>query len=54
MVGELPIASTQNTWAMRWSSYGNPSLAAAAPITLAVWVGGSHYVTARAVAHIAP
>jgi hypothetical protein len=53
MVGELPITNMQNTWAMRWSSYGNPSHAAAAPITLTVWVGGSHYVTARAEARIA-
>jgi hypothetical protein len=54
MVGELPITAIQNTWAMRWSSYGSPSPAAAVPITLTVWVGGPHYVTARAEALIAP
>lgn len=54
MMSELPRDSVRNTWAMRWFSYASPLQGAAAPVTLTVWVGGPHYVTARAEAQIAP
>jgi hypothetical protein len=51
-LGEVPSA-TGDAWAERWSQMGSPSMLAAGPATLTVWVGGPHYVTSRAEAIVA-
>ena len=55
MMGEPAPSITGDTWAVRWSQYGDPALARGTdPVMLTVWVGGPHYVTARAEARINP
>lgn len=51
MTSGLPSA-TGDAWAMRWTQMGGPVLPASGAATLTVWVGGPHYVTARAEATI--
>jgi hypothetical protein len=53
MMGEMP-AGAGDAWAMRWAQSGATPLVQANPVTLKVWVGGPHYVTARAEAQINP
>jgi hypothetical protein len=55
MMGEPAPSITGDTWAVRWSQYGDPALARGTdPVMLTVWVGGPHYVSARAEARINP
>ena len=55
MMGERAPSITGDIWAERWSQSGDPALARGTdPVTLSVWVGGPHYVTARAEARINP
>lgn len=50
-IGERPVV-TGGAWAMRWTQLGSPSVVTTSPATLTVWVGGPHYVTARAEASV--
>jgi hypothetical protein len=53
--GRAPPSITGDTWAVPWSQYGDPALARDTdPVTLSVWFGGPHFVTARAEARINP
>ena len=55
MMGERAPSITGDIWAERWSQSGDPALARGTDaVTLSVWVGGPHYVTARAEARINP
>lgn len=55
MLGEPAPSLTGDTWAVRWSRYGDPALTRGNdPVTLSVSVAGPHYVTARAVTRINP
>jgi hypothetical protein len=47
-----PPSATGDAWAMRWTQLGSPSVVGSSPATLTVWVGGPHYVTARAEASV--
>jgi len=52
MTSGLPSA-TGEAWAMRWTQLSSPSPLESGPATLTIWVGGPHYVTARAEATVA-
>ena len=47
VTGDLPSAAGA-AWVMRWTQLGLASLLDSGPATLTLWVGGPHYVTARA------
>jgi hypothetical protein len=49
MMGSGIPGGTGDAWAQRWSGTGSPSMVqSATPVTLTLWVGGPHYVTAQA------
>jgi hypothetical protein len=50
-MGERP-SFTGDVWAERWTQLGSPAAMATTPTSVTVWVGGPHYVTARAEASV--